>query len=80
MKLKPVDTAVRLIEKSMKGIGTDECNLTIAILRYQGLIGSICPAYENADGKSLKERVRGELRGDFEKLVVEMISYRTGSD
>ncbi|KAL7537291.1 hypothetical protein ACHAXR_009089 [Thalassiosira sp. AJA248-18] len=76
MKLKPIDTAVRLIEKSMKGVGTDEYILTTAILRYQALLGEILPAYEEECGETLEEQVKSELRGDFEKLIVKMINYK----
>lgn len=73
MKLKPVDTAVSIIESMMKGIGTDEYGLTVAVLRYQALLGSGFNAYEKEYGKSLEKRVKRELKGDFEKLIVEMI-------
>ena len=73
MKLKPVETAVRLIESTMKGVGTDEYDLAVMILIYQALLGSGFPAYEEEYGKTLEKRVKGELRGDFEDLIVEMI-------
>ncbi|KAL7547117.1 hypothetical protein ACHAWF_010432 [Thalassiosira exigua] len=79
MKLKPSETAARVIEKSMKGMGTDEYGLTASILRYQALLDSIRPAYEKEFGKSLEERVRGELSGDFKKLILELISYSAPS-
>lgn len=76
MKLKPIDTVVNVIQKSMKGIGTDEYHLTAAILRYQSLLGEILPAYEEEYGERLEDKVKSELRGDFEKLIVRMINYK----
>ena len=76
MKLKPIDTAVQLIEKSMKGMGTKEYHLTAAILRYQSLLHEILPVYEDKYGERLEDRIKSELSGDFEKLIVRMIDYK----
>ena len=73
MKLHPISTASRVIEDTMKGVGTKEYHLATAILCYQSLLDEICPVYEKEYGKTLEERLKGELRGDFEKLVVRMI-------
>ena len=74
MKLKPEETAAIFLESTMKGVGTAEYDLTCAVLMYQGLMGSGFPSFEKEYGKSLEKRVKGELRGDFEDLIVEMVN------
>ena len=73
MKLKPRETAAIFIESTMKGIGTDEYCLTASILLFQGIMGQGYPAYEKEYDKSLEKRVKGEVRGDYEKLLLAMI-------
>jgi len=73
MKLKPEETAAMFIESTMKGMGTDEYGLTASILMYQALMGTGFRTYEKEYGKSLESRVKGETKGDFEKLILEMI-------
>lgn len=80
MKLKPRETAAIFIESTMKGIGTDEYCLTASILMFQGIMGQGYPAYEKEYDKSLAKRVKGELRGDFEKLLLAMIDANVKMD
>lgn len=64
----------------MKGTGTDEYCLTASILLFQGIMGSGYPAFEKEYGKSLEKRVKGEVKGDYEKLLVEMINANVKMD
>ncbi|ETV71832.1 hypothetical protein H257_12972 [Aphanomyces astaci] len=68
--LDPINTIVTQFEKTMKGIGTDEYGLSAAIVRYQSILPQIAPAYKAKYGQSLRDRVYGEVSGDFRKLLI----------
>lgn len=64
--------AAREFEKSMKGIGYDEFKLIRLVSRFSkcGLIPRVKIWYEKLYGKSLKERIKGECKGNFLKLIL----------
>jgi annexin A13 len=73
MKLKPYETMAEHIKSTCAGIGTDEIGLSAAILRYQAILPKVMIEHNKMFGKSLQDRIRSEARGDYEKLLLEMI-------
>ena len=80
MKVKPRETAAIFIENQMKGIGTKEYALTAGLMMFQGIMGQGFPPYEKEFGKPLEDRLKGELRGDFEKLLIAMANAEVKID
>jgi len=71
----PVDTAKRL-NKAMKGMGTDEDDIIQVLTRHnanQRVI--IAESFEQQFGKKLADRLKAELKGEFEKATLQML-YR----
>ena len=64
-----------LIDESMKGMGTDEKKLSfwIARCREPALMGAIKSAYASLYKKSLESKIKGEVSGDYEKLLVAIV-------
>ncbi|KAL9189749.1 hypothetical protein ACHAXT_009424 [Thalassiosira profunda] len=73
MKLKPYDAIAEHIKSTCKGMGTDELGLSCAILRYQHVLQSVQIAHINLSSKTIADRVESETRGDFERLLLEMV-------
>lgn len=73
MKLKPYETVAKLIDKACKGFGTNELLLTTTLIRYQKIMNEVKAAYEEFKGKSLEETVKSETRGDYERVLLEII-------
>ena len=74
MKLKPFDTIATLIKKSTKGIGTNELLLTSCIIRYQDLMGYVSLAHEALFEKSIHKRVKDEVSGNYETLLITLLN------
>jgi len=74
MKLKPYETIAKLIKKACAGFGTDELLLTCTLIRYQDLMGHVCVAHEELFEKSVHKRVKDETRGNYEKLLLELLN------
>lgn len=62
MKLKPFETAAKLIKKACAGFGTDELLLTCSLIRYQDLMPQVALAHEELFEKSVHTRVKDECR------------------
>ncbi|GAP86030.1 putative annexin A7 [Rosellinia necatrix] len=65
--------AARLLEDSMAGMGTKDQLLVSRVVRYhwnRQELENIKGAYKQRYGKSLASRIRGETRGDYERLMV----------
>ena len=73
MKLKPYDAIAEHIKSTCKGMGTDELGLSCAILRYQHILEKVQIAHINLYSKTIGDRVESETRGDFERLLLEMV-------
>mmetsp|Transcript_29654 Transcript_29654/g.62998 ORF Transcript_29654/g.62998 Transcript_29654/m.62998 type:complete len:336 (-) Transcript_29654:258-1265(-) len=73
MKLNPYEMAARHIKSTCAGLGTDELGLSCAILRYQHILPRVMIEHTNLFGKTIGDRVSSETRGDYEKLLLEMI-------
>jgi hypothetical protein len=73
MKLKPYETVAKLIKKACAGFGTNEFLLTCCIIRYQGVMTQVDAAHIELFGKSIEDRVKNEVKGKYEKLLVELL-------
>ena len=74
MKLKPYETIAKLIKKTCAGFGTNELLLACSVICYQGLLVPVEEAHKELYEKSIYERVRDETGGNFEKLLVALLS------
>ncbi|OWY91438.1 Annexin protein [Phytophthora megakarya] len=70
MVLQPLELLSELFEKTMKGIGTDENALSAALVRFHLVLRDIEPVYKKTFGKHLRDRIEGEVSGDYGKLVL----------
>jgi hypothetical protein len=74
MKLKPYETAAKLIKAACAGIGTDELLLTCCIIRYQMVMKDVMGAHIEMYGKSVHERVRSECSGNYKTVLLEILN------
>lgn len=74
MKLKPYETAAKLIKKACAGFGTDEILLTSCILRYQDILPHVAVAHEKLFEKSIHTRVRDECGGKYEDFLIALLN------
>lgn len=72
MKIKPHTTVAKLIKTACKGAGTNELLLSSTIIRYQICLKEVMAAYEELYGESLKGMLKGEIGGDFRRLLQEL--------
>jgi hypothetical protein len=70
MVLEPLVLLSELFESTMKGFGTDEKALSAALVRYHLVLRDIRPVYKKTYGKELRDRIQGEVSGDYGKLVL----------
>ncbi|GMF65708.1 unnamed protein product [Phytophthora lilii] len=70
MALEPLDLLSELFEKTMKGFGTDEDALSAAVVRYHMVLRDIRPVYKKKFGKELRDRIHGEVSGDYRRLLL----------
>ncbi|GMF18181.1 unnamed protein product [Phytophthora lilii] len=70
MVLEPLVLLSELFESTMKGFGTDENALSAALVRYHLVLRDIRPVYKKTYGKDLRDRIQGEVSGDYGKLVL----------
>lgn len=71
--LNPYANAARQIERAMAGIGTDEKALARRIVAAHWnttYLEAVKVEYQQLYRKDLVSRVKGELRGDFERLML----------
>jgi hypothetical protein len=73
MKLKPAETIAKLIKEACAGFGTDELHLSCLIIRYQPILKEVNEAHEALFQKSILERVKSEVGGDFKNLLVAVV-------
>lgn len=70
MALEPLELLSELFESTMKGFGTDEDGLSACVVRYHLVLNDIRPAYKKKYGKDLRDRINGEVSGDYGKLIL----------
>ncbi|TDH67310.1 uncharacterized protein CCR75_003391 [Bremia lactucae] len=70
MVLEPLVLLSELFESTMKEFGTDEKALSAAIVRYHLVLDDVRPVYRQLYGKDLRERIQGEVSGDYGNLVL----------
>lgn len=73
MKLHPYKTMAEHIKSTCAGLGTDEVGLSAAIVRCQNVLPRVMIEHTALFGKTLQDRVTSETKGDYEKLLLEMI-------
>ncbi|KAG9404131.1 hypothetical protein AC1031_005670 [Aphanomyces cochlioides] len=73
MILSPIETVADLLERTMKGWGTDEYGLSTALVRYQPFLKDVAVVYQAKYGRSLRDRVYGETSGDYRNLLITLI-------
>jgi hypothetical protein len=64
-----------LLEDTMKGMGTNEKELSywVARCREPSLMGAIKEAYVDLYQKTLESRIKGEVSGDYERLLITIV-------
>ena len=72
MKIKPFETIAKLLTKAFQGVGTKYLLLCATIIRYQMAMGKVMEAYEELYGQKIRDVVKKEVAGDFERLLVEL--------
>ncbi|EEY60274.1 Annexin (Annexin) Family [Phytophthora infestans T30-4] len=80
MVLEPLVLLSELFESTMKGFGTDEKALSAALVRYHLVLRDIRPVYKKTYGKDLRDRIQGEVSGDYGKLVLAVYDSPTNYD
>ncbi|CAH0476197.1 unnamed protein product [Peronospora belbahrii] len=70
MVLEPLVLLSELFEGTMKGIGTDEKALSATLVRYHLVQHDIQSVFKMLYGKHLRDRIQGEVSGDYGKLVL----------
>jgi len=74
MRLKPYEAIAGVIKAACAGMGTDEDLLTTCIIRYQDLMGHANFAHEELYAKSIHDRVRSEVGGDYKKVLLALLN------
>ncbi|KAG7322962.1 hypothetical protein KOW79_014308 [Hemibagrus wyckioides] len=70
----PAEDAAAL-KKAMKGFGTDEKVLiNILTQRSSAQRQQICKAYKDATGKALVDAIKGDTKGNFEDILVALVT------
>lgn len=72
-KTDPAEEAAKLIKKACAGFGTDELALSCCIVRFHNILGEVAAAHEKLFNKTLNKRVESETKGDYEKLLCQII-------
>lgn len=75
--LDPFHFLAEHFESTMKGFGTDEKGLSAAVVRYQPWLREISESYEARYKRSLKQRIHGEVSGDYRKLLLALFDAPT---
>jgi len=75
MKLKPYATIAAEIKLACAGFGTNEFQLTSHIIRYHQVIEAANDAHKKMYEKGIADRIKSELRGDYEKLLVTIVEH-----
>ncbi|RLN63881.1 hypothetical protein BBP00_00003818 [Phytophthora kernoviae] len=74
LALEPDVAIARLLERTMKGLGTDEKGLSAAVIRYHWMEPQIEDTYEKLYGRSLEERIRTDTDANYGDLLVTMLN------
>jgi len=72
-KTKPAEEAARIIKKACAGFGTDELALSCSIVRFHNILGEVGPAHEELFQKTLRQRLKSETTGKYEKLLLKIV-------
>ncbi|KAG3111104.1 hypothetical protein PI125_g9415 [Phytophthora idaei] len=73
MVFEPFELLAELFESTMKGLGTDEYGLSVAVVRYHAMLPQIKTAYKKLYGKELSKRIRGDTSGEYRDLLLAIV-------
>ncbi|PHH52696.1 Annexin A7 [Ceratocystis fimbriata CBS 114723] len=76
--VNPCKNAAREIERAMAGMGTDEKALTRRIVAAhwdRNFMEGVKVEYQRMYNRDLARRIKGETRGDFERVLLACIGY-----
>jgi Annexin len=73
MKLKPYEEVAKLIKMACAGIGTNELLLTSSLIRYQNIMKNVMLAHVELYGKTIRDRIKDETKGDYQRLLMEVL-------
>lgn len=74
MKLKPYETVAALIKSACAGFGTNELLLTCCLIRYQDIMGQVQFAHISAFEKTIHDRVRHEVSGNYKNILLAVLN------
>lgn len=61
------------VKSALKGLGTDEdCLIEVLCTRSNAEIAAIKAAYQKLYGKDMEDAIRGDVSGDFQRILVSM--------
>jgi hypothetical protein len=78
MKLHPHEEVAELLNNACGGFGTNELLLTCSLIRYQPIMKCVLEAYQEKYNGDLQGRIKQEVSGDYEALIMEVI--KTGEE
>jgi len=70
MKQKPYEEIAKLFKSACAGFGTDEFLLTCSVIRYQYVMNFVQPAHIELYGKSVQDRIRKEVSGNYREILL----------
>ena len=73
IKLNPFKEVSDLMDRACKGLGSNELLLSATIIRYSSYMKEVSIAHAEDYSKGLKERIKGETGGKYEKLLVTIL-------
>ncbi|CCI43254.1 unnamed protein product [Albugo candida] len=68
--LDPYPPIAEIFESTMKGFGTSEKELSLALVRYQCVLHHVKSAYQRLYAKDLRNRIHGETSGYYRQLLL----------
>ena len=74
MKLKPYEEVAKLIKTACQGMGTNELLLTSTLIRYQNIMPAVMVAHVELFEKTVADRVKSEVGGEYKRLLLELLS------
>jgi hypothetical protein len=73
MKLNPIKQISALINRACKGLGSNELLLSATLIRYYCILKEVTINHAEEYSKDLKECIKGETGGKYEKLLVTIL-------
>ncbi|KAG2925253.1 hypothetical protein PC114_g4202 [Phytophthora cactorum] len=77
LALEPDVVIADHFERMMKGLGTDEKELSAAVIRYHGMQPRVERLYEKMYGRSLEKRIRTDTDANYGDLLITLLYIPT---